>query len=140
MRKENSKIFFEKSMSEKSKIHEKLAEKNCQKMHCIPRYLQNFFKKIFFEKSMSEKWKIYEKLVTHFVEFIGFMVCKTTGSISPLFLLKKIAKKCLVFRDFYTSLIIFLHLFCKYLWIQGIFSQFFSARMTVRSSRSFCIP
>ena len=23
---------------------------------------------------------------------------------------------------------------------QGIFSQFFSARMTVRSSRSFCIP
>ena len=92
-------------------------------------------------------WKIYErkmknpwKTCDHFVEFIGFMVCKTTGSISRSFLLKKIAKKCTVSRDICTSLFIFLHLFCKYLGIQCIFWQFFSARMTVRSSRSFCIP
>ena len=82
----------------------------------------------------------WTNVATPFVEFIGFMVCKTTGSISPLFLLKKIAKKCLVFRDFYTSLIIFLHLFCKYLWLQNILLAFFSARMIVISSRSFCIP
>jgi len=71
------------------------------------------------------------------------MIATRTGwsiMISPLFLLKKIAKKCPVFRDFHTSLIIFLHLFCKFFWIQGFFPQFFSARMTVRSSRSFCIP
>ena len=47
----------------------------------------------FFVKSLSEKWKIHEKVVTHLVDFIGFMVCKTTSSISQSFLLKKIAKQ-----------------------------------------------
>ena len=36
-------------------------------------------------------------------------------------LAEKISKKCIVPRDICTSLIIFLHLFCKYLWIQCIF-------------------
>ena len=29
---------------------------------------------------MSEKWKIHEKVVTHFLEFIGFMVLKIPQS------------------------------------------------------------
>ena len=78
-------------------------------------HLRKKISKIFPEKSMSEKSKIHEKVVTHFVEFIGFMVCKTTGSISRSFLLKKIGRKCSVARDICTFLKLFLSLFCQYL-------------------------
>ena len=95
--------------------------------HISPRHkaFAKKISKIFFEKFMSKKWKIYEKLVTHFIEFIGLLVCKTTGSISPLFLLKKIAKKCLVSRDICKTSEEKWSKKCKNLWIQGIFSHFF---------------
>ena len=67
-------------------------------LHIVPlparhRALVTKNSEVFFEKYMSKKWKIHEKVVNHFVEFIGFMVCKTTGAISGSFLMKKIAKK-----------------------------------------------
>ena len=64
-------------------------------------------------------WKIY------FVEFIGFMVCKTTGSISRSFLLKKIVKKCFVSRDICKISQEKWSKMCKNLWIQGIFFAIF---------------
>ena len=77
---------------------------------------------------MNEKWKIHEKVVTHFEEFIGFMVCKTTGSISRSFLLKKIGQKCSVVRDIGKTKREKSSNKCKYLWIQSIFFRFFSCK------------
>ena len=101
------------------------------------------FHRFSFKNLWTSKWKIYflhQKVVTHFVEFIGFMVCKTTGSISQSFLLKKIRRKCFVARDIGKTKREKSSKKCKYLWLQSIFFRFFSARMIVRSSRSFCIP
>ena len=77
---------------------------------------------------MSEKWKIHEKVVTHFVEFIGFMVSKMTASISRSFLLKKNWKKCSLARDICETSEEKLLKKCKYLYIYGTFCIFFSSK------------
>ena len=62
----------------------------------------------------TSKWKIYflhQKVVTHFFDFIGFMVVKTTGLTSGLTSLLQFWKQCTVVRDIYESLIYFFYLF-----------------------------
>ena len=84
-----------------------------------------------YEKSMSEKWKIHEIVVTHFLEFIGFMVFKTTSLISRSFLVKKLGKLYTVARDISKINEEKLSKKGKYLRLHCFVSPTFSARMTV---------
>ena len=52
-----------------------------------------------FRNPWTSKWKIYflhQKVVTHFFDFIGFMVVKTTGSTSGLTSFLRFWKQCTV--------------------------------------------
>ena len=55
------------------------------------------------EKSMSQKWKIQKNVVTYFFEFIGFMVCQTSVSISRLTSFLRFGKRCFLARDIHKN-------------------------------------
>ena len=66
-------------------------------------HLWKKFRRFFSEKSMSEKWKIQKNVVTYFFEFIGFMVCKTSVSISRLTSFLRFGKRCFLARDIHKN-------------------------------------
>ena len=60
---------------------------------------ENKFRRFSFRNLWTSKWKIYfllQKVVTHFFDFIGFMVVKTTGSTSGLTSFLRFWKQCTV--------------------------------------------
>ena len=63
---------------------------------------ENKFRRFSFRNLWTSKWKIYfllQKVVTHFFDFIGFMVVKTTGSTSGLTSFLRFSKQCTVARE-----------------------------------------
>ena len=57
------------------------------------------FHRFSFKNLWTSKWKIYflpQKVVTHFFDFIGFMVVKTTGSTSGLTSFLRFWKQCTI--------------------------------------------
>ena len=92
----------------------------------------------FFPKNLSVKNEnSIKNVVTNFLEFIGFMVCKITVSISRLTCFLRFEKLCFVARDISNSLSFFILHFCEYLWLWCIVFQTVKNSLTVRSRRSF---
>ena len=60
------------------------------------------FHRFSFKNLWTSKWKIYflpQKVVTHFFDFIGFMVVKMTGSTSGLTSFLRFWKQCTIARE-----------------------------------------
>ena len=87
---------------------------------------ENKFRRFSFRNLWTSKWKIYfllQKVVTHFFDFIGFMVVKTTGSTSGLTSFLRFWKQCTVARDICDSLIYFFICFANFSGYSALFSK-----------------
>ena len=72
----------------------------------------------FFPKNLWVKnEKSIKNVVTNFLEFIGFMVFKTTVSISRLTSFLRFGKRCFLARDISKSLSFFMFFHFTFLWI-----------------------
>ena len=84
------------------------------------------FRRFSFRNLWTSKWKIYfllQKVVTHFFDFIGFMVVKTTGSTSGLTSFLRFWKQCTVARDICDSLNYFFICFANFSGYSALFSK-----------------
>ena len=84
------------------------------------------FRRFSFRNLWTSNWKIYfllQKVVTHFFDFIGFMVVKTTGSTSGLTSFLRFWKQCTVARDICDSLIYFFICFANFSGYSALFSK-----------------
>ena len=139
-------MFFEKSINQKRKIHEKV----------VPHFIE-LIGFIYIKTTCSKKLKTWckqfvclllfkmilfqwIKLVADFLELIGFIYIKTIVSISRLTSFLRFGKWCFLARDISNSLSFFILHFCEYLRLRSIVFQIVKNSLTVRLRRSFCIP
>ena len=84
------------------------------------------FHRFSFKNLWTSKWKIYflpQKVVTHFFDFIGFMVVKTTGSTSGLTSFLRFWKHCTIARNICDSLCYFFIRFANFSGYTALFQN-----------------